>query len=107
MVQESKEPKSNEEREEENTSQALSIANEKPAESEAGDEEPEVEKPIITASPKTPLVIVKKDKDGEEEVEVNPNPEAPTKDAPAESTDSSSPSVTPTVTPTVKPAPED
>lgn len=43
MVQEAKEPKSNEERDEENTSQAVSIAHEKPAESEAGDEEPEVE----------------------------------------------------------------
>ena len=64
MVQEANEPKTNDEREEENTSQSLSIAGEKPAESEAGDVEPDVEEPIITASPKTPLVIVKKDKDG-------------------------------------------
>lgn len=107
MVQEAKEPKTNDEREEENSSQSLIIASEKPAESEAGEEEPEVEEPSKTASPKTPLVVLKKGENGEPEVEVNPNPEAPTKDAPAESATSSSPSVTPTVTPTVKPAPAD
>ena len=35
-------------------------------------------KPIITASPKTPLVVLKKDEDGTPKVEINPTPEAPT-----------------------------
>lgn len=96
------EPKTNEEREEENTAAAIEIVNEPPAESEAGEEEPNITEPIVTASPKTPLVIVKKDAAGKPEVEINPEPEVSTKEAPAVEATSSSPSVTPTVTPTVK-----
>ena len=76
--------------------------NESPAENDAGDEEPEVLAPIKTASPKTPLVVVKKDEEGKLEVTQNPTPEASTKEAPAVKITSSAPSVTPTVTPTVK-----
>ena len=103
MVEQAKEPKTNDERQEDNTEQALSIVNEAPAENDAGDEEPDIVKPVITASPKTPLVVVKKDEDGKPEVTLNPTPEASTKEAPAVKAESSSPSVTPTVTPTVKP----
>lgn len=62
--------------------------------------------PIKTASPKTPLVVVKKDDEGKPEVTINPTPEASTPEAPAVKVTSSAPSVTPTVTPTVKPVEE-
>lgn len=81
-VLESKAPKTNEERKEENSSAALEILSEPPAESEAKDAEPVVTKPIITASPTTPLVIVTKAPDGKREVTINPTPEAPVADAP-------------------------
>jgi hypothetical protein len=81
-VLESKAPKTNEERKEENSSAALKILSEPPAESEAKDKEPVVTKPIITASPTTPLVIVTKAPDGKSEVTINPTPEAPVAAAP-------------------------
>lgn len=39
--------------------------------------------PIVTASPKTPLVIVKKDEDGKPAVSINPAPQVSTPEAPA------------------------
>ena len=47
---------------------------EPPAVSEANEVEPDITEPIITASPKTPLVVIKKDEDGKPEVSLNPAP---------------------------------
>jgi hypothetical protein len=68
--------------------------NDPPAESEANDKEAVVTAPIITASPKTPLVIVTKDEDGKKEVSINPAPEVATEEAPASVEPAASPSRT-------------